>query len=172
MISKITQGKEEDIPHILELFVRCTDLMLENDIKQWDYSYPNQQTTLSDVTGRECYILKENGTCLATITLNAQQDKQYQDVKWAFESDQVLVIHRLAVHPKAQGRGLGTLITQFAEHFAKENNYEVIRLDAYQGNEVSNRIYRKLGYSLANGLCYFHGNELPFNCYEKRVEGE
>ena len=143
--------------------------MIQNGVEQWDYTYPNEHTAHSDVTNGECFIIKENGICLATITLNGQQDEQYHKVNWSFPSDRVLVIHRLAVHPTAQGRGFGTLLTKYAEHFARENNYEVIRLDAYKGNDISNRIYRKLGYSLADGLCYFHGNKLPFLCYEKRV---
>ena len=145
--------------------------MLAAGIMQWDYLYPNKTTATEDVEKKECFIIKENGICLATVTLNEEQDEQYKNVKWSIQGEKILVIHRLAVHPKAQGRGFGKLLTQYAAHYASQNGYDVIRLDAYTGNPTSNHIYKKLGYKLADGLCYFQKNnrKRPFNCYELKI---
>jgi len=164
----IRLGQTEDIPALLQLFVRCTDAMLEAGIEQWDYTYPNLESATSDIADGTCHVIIEDGRCLAAITLNEQQDEQYKQIKWAIPAERVLVIHRLAVHPDAQGRGLGKLATLYADQFAKENGYDVIRLDAYVHNPISNHIYRKLGYKLAEGLCHFHEGK-PFYCYEKVV---
>lgn len=155
---------------ILDIFVKCTDVMLENNIQQWDYTYPLLKDVQKDIERKEAYVYIENGKCLGTITLNEQQDKQYKGVNWTFKSKKVLIIHRLAVHPYTQGMGIASQLCTFAEQFAQENNYEVIRLDAYTGNPVSQYLYPKLGYQLADGCCYFHGNDIPFNCFEKLIK--
>ena len=167
--NNIQIGEFADIPQLLQLFIRCTDAMLEAGIKQWDYSYPNEATASADIAKQECFVIKENGNCLATITLNEQQDEQYKKIKWSISGEKVLVIHRLAVHPDAQGRGFGKLLTQYAAHYALQQGYDVIRLDAFTGNPASNHIYKKLGYLLADGLCYFHKDRSPFYCYELEV---
>jgi hypothetical protein len=45
--------------------------------------------------------------------------------------------------------------------------FEGIRLDTYSLNLASNALYKSLGYSRAEGHCFFHGNKVPFYCYEK-----
>ena len=114
-------------------------------------------------------MTSDKGTITGTITLNSQQDEQYAGINWRHKSNRVLVIHRLAVLPVAQGNGLGRLLCEFAETFARENGFDCIRLDAYQGNPVSGLLYSCLGYLQADGVCWFHGNELPFLCWEKPV---
>jgi ribosomal protein S18 acetylase RimI-like enzyme len=171
MVNIIQPATAEDIPTIHQLFIRCTDVLLAAGIGQWHYDYPALPHIQADVLAGEAFVIKENNQCIATITLNAQQDEQYQAVNWKFPSDKILVIHRLGVHPNAQGRGLAKALCLFAEAFAQSQQYTCIRLDAYAGNPASNALYQKLGYHLADGLCHFHGNELAFYCWEKRVGG-
>ncbi len=182
----IEPATEKDIVSIHQLFVACTDAMLAAGIGQWHYDYPHEAIIREDVLAGQAFVIREEERCVATITLNTDQDDQYQHIRWRYDSDQVLVIHRLGVHPRAQGKGLATRLCLFAEAFAKGevdvkllgggssgtaglHRYDCIRLDAYVGNPVSNRLYEKLGYHLADGLCHFHDNELPFYCYEKWV---
>ncbi|MFK7807225.1 MAG: GNAT family N-acetyltransferase [Saprospiraceae bacterium] len=158
-----------DVTSLHQLFIACTKSMLAAGIKQWHFDYPTETHIRADVLAEETFVIKEGKDCLATITLNDQQDEQYENISWLYHSGKALVIHRLAVHPKAQGRGLAKQLCLFAEDFAKAQQYAYIRLDAYAGNSASNALYEKLGYRKADGLCHFHGNELPFNCWEKLV---
>ncbi|MFT4663501.1 MAG: GNAT superfamily N-acetyltransferase [Polaribacter sp.] len=169
MLIEILIAKLTDIPSVHQLFVRCTDALLAAGIKQWHYDYPGETHIRKDVEAGETYVIREGKECLATITLNGQQDEQYQAINWKYAGEKVLVIHRLAVHPKAQGRGLAKALCSFAAAFAKKQQYNCIRLDAYAGNPGSNALYEKLGYDKAEGLCHFHGNEFPFYCWELRI---
>jgi ribosomal protein S18 acetylase RimI-like enzyme len=169
MDKNIQPATADDIPSIHQLFIQCTDALLAAGIGQWHYDYPALQHIRQDVLAGEAFVIKENNQCIATITLNAQQDEQYQAINWKFQSEKVLVIHRLGVHPNAQGRGLAKALCLFAENFAQSQHYTCIRLDAYAGNPASNDLYKKLGYHLADGLCHFHGNEFGFYCWEKKL---
>ncbi len=165
----IEKAKLDDIEAILTIFKHCTEAMLKADIHQWDGKYPTAAIFQKDIENGCVFIIKSDTAILATITLNSQQDDQYKTIKWKYLAEKVLVIHRLAVSPNAQGKGLGRQLCIFSESFGLNNGFEVIRLDAYSGNTVSCGLYEKLDYHRAEGFCWFHGNELPFYCYEKRL---
>jgi len=152
---EISKGSLNDVENTLQMFVSITDLLLENGISQWNYDYPDRDTLITDVKEGANYVIRDGNKIAASIVLNEQQDEQYQQIHWGCRNDSVLVIHRLGVHPEYQGRGLGKKMCLFAESFAIENGYKSIRLDAYAGNAVSNRLYLSLGYAKANGYCYF-----------------
>jgi ribosomal protein S18 acetylase RimI-like enzyme len=168
--SNISKGELYDVDNTLKMFVSITDVLLEKGIDQWNYDYPDLTTLRGDVLRGENYVIREADQILASIVLNNVQDVQYQKIHWKNRNDAVLVIHRLGVHPKSQGRGLGKKMCLFAESFAREYHYKSIRLDTYAGNKISNGLYQSLGYSQANGYCYFRKKAIPFNCYEKKID--
>ncbi len=168
-ISEISKGRFSDVENILQMFVFITDVLIDHGIDQWNYDYPDFETLKRDVEQGTNFVIREGNKIAASIVLNDIQDVQYRKIHWKYRNDSILVIHRLGVHPESQGKGLGKKMCLFAEWFAKKHKYKSIRLDAYAGNTVSNRLYKSLGYSQANGYCYFYKNAIPFYCYEKRV---
>jgi len=168
--TEIKKGRLKDVENTLEMFVAITDVLLENGVDQWNYDYPDFDTLKEDVENGENFVIGEGSKILASMVLNDKQDEQYTKIHWKHRNDKVLVIHRLGVHPDAQGRGLGKKMCLFAEEFARKHQYKSIRLDAYAGNFISNYMYHSLGYSQANGYCYFRKKVIPFYCYEKRID--
>lgn len=168
--SEITKGSPSDVQNTLKMFVSITDHLLNLGIKQWNYDYPDFETLKNDVVEGSNYIIKDRDQIAASIALNNIQDEQYKQIHWKNRSDAVLVIHRLGVHPNYQGKGLGKKMCLFAESFGRKHQYKFIRLDAYAGNTVSNNLYKSLGYTQANGYCYFHKRSIPFYCFEKRID--
>lgn len=167
---EIQRPTPEDIPEIADLFRLATDAMLAAGIDQWNYTYPLSSHILQDLDSQSIFIYEDNDRILATITLDGCQDEQYRKIKWVYPGSKPLVIHRLAVHPDAQGMGLATKMCMFAEDYATRHDFNSIRLDAYSRNPVSLNLYRKLGYKKAGGYCYFHKNPVPFFCFEKMVK--
>ncbi len=166
---QIVKAKTDDIEAIMDIFKQSTRLLLKANIDQWDWTYPTKAIFHRDIKAGNVFVIKEEKKVLATITLNTQQDEQYYGIKWKYQTENVLVMHRLAVSPDAQGKGLGKKLCDFTESHGAENGFEVIRLDAYSGNSISCMLYEKLNYHRAEGYCWFHGNKLPFYCYEKKL---
>lgn len=166
---EVEKGKKSDADEIADLFVQCTDFLISLGIQQWRYTYPLISDVQGDIEKEELFVIRDHGNIVATITLNGDQDPQYQSIPWRFKEGNILVMHRLGVHPSYGGRGYGRTMVAFADHFAKKNNYNAIRLDAYSGNFISNPLYEKQGYIKADGYCYFHDNTIPFNCWEKKI---
>lgn len=165
----IVQPLKEDQAHVTALLKSCMQHMRNNGIDQWNETYPNEQIVKEDLDSNALYIVKADGGILAVMTLDEQQPPEYGTVPWTVQSGKALVIHRLAVHPNHQGRGLAKLLVEFAERKAREGKYDSIRLDAYTGNPPALRLYEKFGYE-ARGEVWFPSRLKPFYCYEKSLQ--
>lgn len=159
----------EDSEIIASLFKLVTDSMRANNVYQWHYKYPLIEHVVKDIQHKTCYVFEIDSHIVGTITIDSNQDVQYKNVHWKYPTDTCYVIHRLGVHPSYQGRKISKTLCLYAEHLALQNQIQYIRLDAYSLNPISNNLYASLGYHLAEGVCFFHGNEAPFNCYEKEI---
>ena len=100
------------------------------------------------------------------MVLNWFQDKEYQDINWKLADDLPLVVHRLCVSPKFQGRGVSKSMMHFAEDFARQNSYKSIRLDAFKLNPISVSLYSKLGYHKRGTVLFSKGE---FFVFEKEL---
>lgn len=55
-------------------------------------------------------------------------------------------LHRLYLHPKAQGKAIGKNLVNWLERGAKASGYELIWLDAMNAQPQAFQFYNKLGY--------------------------
>ncbi len=58
-----------------------------------------------------------------------------------------LKLHRLYLHPRVQGKGVGKNIMQYSEQLARDLNYKIIWLDAMHTHKQAQQFYKKNGYS-------------------------
>ncbi len=159
----------KDAEEIASLFKLVTDHLIDNRIYQWNYKYPLIEHVVKDIQHKTCYVFEIDSQIVGTITIDSNQDVQYKNVHWKYATDTCYVIHRLGIHPSYQGRKISKTLCLYAEHLALQNLIQFIRLDAYSLNPISKNLYTSLGYHLADGVCFFHGNDAPFNCYEKEI---
>ena len=101
---------------------------------------------------------------------SSRKDDVYKTVNWITEDEYNLYIHRLAVHPIFQKRGIARKMMDFAEDFAKSNNYISIRLDTFSQNPRNNKFYKLRGYNKLDDVYFPKQSEFPFHCYEKLVD--
>ena len=164
----IIKGQKQDLSDISDIISNCIKYMESKGIHQWNKFYPDLDIIENDIKEEDCYVLKDNEKCIAYVAINEEQSTEYSQINWFTDGRKVLVIHRLCVHPKFQGKGIAKKILKFIEEFATKNSYSCIRLDAYSGNEKALKLYEDFGYKKA-GQIYFPQRSLPFYCYEKHI---
>ncbi|NFO88482.1 GNAT family N-acetyltransferase [Clostridium botulinum] len=164
----ISKGQKQDISDIFDIISNCIKHMESQGIYQWNKFYPSADIIENDIESEHCYVLNDNGKCIAYVAINEEQYPEYSQIKWFSDGRKVLVIHRLSVHPESQGKGIAKKVLNFIEDMATKNNYSCIRLDAYSGNETALKLYEHFGYKKA-GQVYFPWRDLPFYCYEKNI---
>lgn len=163
----IRQGKTEDIKEIMNVIEEATKDMNEKKIYQWDEIYPDEAVIRDDIADNNLYVyVNEDNIIEGIIVLNECQDEAYEALKWEYNSGDYLVIHRLCIHPKYQGKGIARKLAEFAEKFAVNGNYESIRLDAFVQNPRACRLYEKSGYKRRGTVTFRKGD---FYCYEKGI---
>lgn len=167
--SQLIQAIPSDIQEILALFHAVKLKMRSHGLDQWPDTYPSEKAFEKAIAEKTVWVKKKEEVIQATFILDTNQDIDYLDVNWQFEGETIYVLHKVAVHPDYQGLGLGKKMTQAALYKAKKAGGDAFRLDTYSLNPVSVQLYKSIGFSLADGYCYFHGHKAPFYCFEMRL---
>ena len=164
----IRLAKEEDLPNVIDLYRQCKADMDRQEIYQWTDKYPNRQIFIKDIQNKTLFLLFYENDLLGAINISEEQEKEYESLAWEFGDEKVLVIHRLAILPKEQGKGYAQLLMRFAEDFATNNAYQSIRLDVYSKNHRGIKFYQKRAYYV-RGEIRFPNREFHFFGMEKRI---
>lgn len=162
----IEPAKISEIPEILSLTRACAKAMIANNIYQWNEHYPSQEAFIKDIKRGELYVIKQANSIIGTLVISSLMDKEYIPVQWLTPSKNNYYIHRLAVHPKEQGKGVARKLMDFAEAFAKAKNASSIRLDTFSQNKRNQRFYEARGYKKLDDIYFPKQSEHPFHCYE------
>jgi ribosomal protein S18 acetylase RimI-like enzyme len=158
----------DDIPAIMQLVRRVVPLMRQSGNLQWDESYPNPEVFSRDIQLSQLWTAEIEGAIAGIAALTSDQEPEYTQVGWDI-AEPAIVIHRLAVDPAFQGRGVAIALLQHAETIASERGIPQIRLDTNTENQITQRLLPKLGYRLAGEISLEFRPGLRFFCYEKSL---
>ena len=169
---QVRLGKPEDIEAVMALVRRVVPLMRASGNLQWDCGYPNPAVFERDVELTQLWVAEIDGqdekriAGIAAITTD--QESEYVNVGWDI-SEVAIVVHRLAVDPAFQGKGIAAALMQQAEIVARSRSIKILRVDTNSQNQATQKLFPKLGYLFAGetGLSFRPG--LRFLCYEKRL---
>jgi len=165
----IKNALRTDIDKLYAITKRCAREMIARGIFQWDEKYPSIDILLQDIELEQLWKIEEESLIIGIIVLTEIEDEEYKNVKWLTKSGNSLYVHRLAVDPKFQGLGYAQKLMNFAEKFAKENNYSSIRLDTFSKNRRNQIFYKKRDYTKLEKIYFLNQSEHPFYCYEKII---
>ena len=167
---KIELATQNELDRVKEIAEACAKNMIENNIFQWNDKYPSREIFKEDIKNKSLYVSKINQEVVGCIMLSSFKDYVYRSVDWITPDEYNLYIHRLAVHPIFQKKGIARKMMDFAEEFAKSNNYRSIRLDTFSQNPRNNKFYKSRGYNKLDDVYFPKQSEFPFHCYEKLVD--
>ena len=155
-----------EIESILDITKSCALHMIDNGIFQWNEHYPDKASFINDVRNDELFVYCFGEKVVACISLCNEMDKVYEPVHWKTINNNNLYVHRLAVHPDFQKKGLGKSLMDFAEKYAKDKRYVSVRLDTFSENKRNLKFYESRGYHRLDGIYFPKQSKFPFYCYE------
>ena len=135
---------------------------------QWDSDYPNEQVFREDIAAGQLWVAEIDGSVVGVAAVTTEQSQEYADVGWNL-NEPAIVVHRLAVDPAFQGRGVAAGLMREAECIARERGITVLRIDTNTQNPATQRLFPKLGYTFAGEIGLAFRPRLRFFCYEKRL---
>ena len=167
---KIELAEINDLEDIMKMIHNCANDLISKNIFQWNEKYPNRDIFLTDIEKKNLFIYKNNSGVIGCVALSYDKDIEYNDIKWLTKDDKNLYVHRLAVDPKYQNKGIGRLLMDFAEDYARNKKLKSVRLDTFSKNERNNRFYKSRKYIQLDDVYFPNQSEFPFHCYEKILD--
>lgn len=160
----------DDIPALMEIVRGVVPAMRASGNLQWNDDYPNPEVFEHDIAADHLWVAEVYGHVAGVTALTNDQDPEYAEATWDITQPAV-VIHRLAVHPGFQGRGIAAALMQQAEIVASERGVPYVRLDTNTKNQATQKLLPKLGYRLCGEIDLRIRPGLRFFCYEKKLDG-
>ena len=116
----------------------------------------------------ELYVLADGGDIAACVIANAEKVDGYSDAPWQIDSDEVIVLHVLAVHPDHRGKGLARRLVENVIEQERKVGKKALRLDVIENNTTAEKLYQKLDfrYIQTKTLYYDVVGKMTFKLYE------
>lgn len=157
---------EKDIDSLLEITSACALHMQNQSIFQWNALYPSKETFEEDLKRKELFVFKLDTKPIGCIVISTFMDDEYKEVNWLTPNENNVYIHRLAVHPEQQGKGIARKLMAFAEEKSRLEKRTSVRLDTFSQNLRNQKFYEQRGYQRLGAIYIPQQSEFPFYCYE------
>jgi GNAT superfamily N-acetyltransferase len=158
----------DDIPALLDLLKHVIPAMHESGNFQWDEHYPNATVFGQDITRQQLWVAVVSDQLAGVAALTEDQEPEYAQVGFDL-SQRAIVTHRLAVDPRFRGHGVAVALLQQAEQLAHDRGIHYLRVDTNSENQITQRLFPKLGYRYAGDITLSFRPGLRFLAYEKSV---
>jgi len=163
----IQKAEISDLEALHSITKSCGKQLIDQGIFQWNEMYPSKEILQKDIELQQIWKLVDVNNIIGIVVLSEIEDNEYKTVKWLTKNNRNLYIHRLAIDPNYQGKGYAQKLMNFAENYAKDNNYNAIRLDTFSQNKRNQDFYEKRNYVKLESIYFPNQSEFPFYCYEK-----
>ena len=136
-----------DLEEIYSLVSSAVDVMISQNILQWDEFYPTKEDFRTDISKNQLYVGLINGQIAVVFALNQECEEEYKNGRWEHPNVPFYIVHRLCVSPDFQNQGIAKHTLLYIEAELLKKNIHAIRLDAFCNNPFSLRLYDSLHYS-------------------------
>lgn len=142
MLEKATMA---DFVEACTVYRDACENMEREGLHLWHWGvYPTAEIVEEDIRQGWLYLWREKGVILGCIALNGLGDPAYAVVPWQC-AGKVGFFHRVAVSPKAQGKGIARRMMEDAQRILREQGCTVLRGDVSCHNAKALRLYAKTG---------------------------
>lgn len=157
-----------DVPQIMQAVKEVVPLMQAAGNFQWDDKYPNPQAFAADIELNQLWVADTDGDIAGAAAITTEQYPEY--VQAGLDVSQTaIVVHRLVVSPRYQGKGIARLLLEEAEAEAKRRDIKFLRIDTNIQNKTAQLLFPKLGYVFAGKISLEFRPGLRFVCFEKKL---
>lgn len=166
-MNTIRAVRPEELDRVWALVRAAVAKMNAGGSYQWGEDYPTREDFAVPLAAGELYAAcDESDAILGVVVLNTWEEPVYGELKgWRVPSP-ALVIHKMAVDPAAQGKGVASSLFAFAVGLAQERGLRSLRGDTYTENKTMQHLFRRFGFRQV-GSVHFPGRPLPFPVYER-----
>ena len=148
------KAEKEDFYKIRSLYWTLIDQEQDDpSFPHWKKGiHPSDEMIQDSIDTRQLYVLSDDEKIAACVIANDEKVDGYAGAPCQIDSDEVIVLHVLAVHPDHRGKGLARRLVE----------------NVIENNTTAEKLYKKLGfrYIQTKTLYYDVVGEMTFKLYE------
>ena len=164
------KAEKEDFDKVRSLYWTLIDREQDDpSFPHWKKGiHPSDEMIRNSIGKEELYVLADGDEIAACVIANDEKVDGYADAPWQIDSDEVIVLHVLAVHPDYRGQGLARTLVENVIELERKAGKKALRLDVIENNMTAEKLYQKLGfqYIQTKTLYYEVVGEMTFKMYE------
>ena len=164
------KAEKEDFDKVRSLYWTLIDREQDDpSFPHWKKGiHPSDEIIQDSIDKEELYVLADSDEIAACVIANGEKVDGYSDAPWQIDSDEIIVLHVLAVHPDYRGRGLALRLVENVIELERKAGKKALRLDVIENNTTAEKLYQKLGfqYIQTKTLYYDVVGEMTFKLYE------
>ncbi|MBU5669436.1 GNAT family N-acetyltransferase [Peptoniphilus sp. MSJ-1] len=151
-------AKPEDKSQIDEIYEDGSNKLRKEGINQWQgVDKPNTDNLEQLIKDKIIYVVEDENKIVSTALIY-NYDIDYEsnlDGDWVSDGPYIS-IHRVGTISTERNKGYGRKILELCENYAKENNFDSIRIDTHEMNTSMQRLLKSLDYNHC-GFVYLGG---------------
>ena len=130
--------------------------------------HPSDEMILDSIDKGDLYVLADGEEIAACVIANDEKVEGYADAPWQVDSDDIIVLHVLAVHPDHRGKGLARRLVENVIEQERKAGKKALRLDVIENNTTAERLYQKLGFRYIQTMTLYYDvvGEMTCKLYE------
>ena len=164
------KAEKEDFDKVRSLYWTLIDREQDDpSFPHWKKGiHPSDEMIRNSIGKKELYVLADGDEIAACVIANDEKVDGYADAPWQIDSDEVIVLHVLAVHPDYRGQGLARTLVENVIELERKAGKKALRLDVIENNMTAEKLYQKLGfrYIQTKTLYYDVVGIMTFKLYE------
>ena len=143
------KAEKEDFYKIRSLYWTLIDQEQDDpSFPHWKKGiHPSDEMIQDSIDTRQLYVLSDDEKIAACVIANDEKVDGYSDAPWQIDSDEVIVLHVLAVHPDYRGKGLARRLVENVIEQERKADKKALRLDVIENNTTAEKLYQKLGFT-------------------------
>lgn len=169
----LRKSRPDDVGEMVRIAEAGREKLKKLGIDQWQKgSYPSEPDFVSDIEKGIGYVLADDdkpvGIC--AVSFNGDRAYDYIEGEWLTGTNtNYAVVHRGAVAPEYQGRGVMVEFLNQIGNMAREEGAISVRLDTHEENKTMRGVFERAGFSYC-GVVYLYGGDCdgdPRVAYER-----
>ena len=164
------KAEKEDFDKVRSLYWMLIDQEQDDpSFPHWKKGiHPSDEMIRTSIDKGDLYVLADGDEIAACVIANDEKIDGYADAPWQIESEEVIVLHVLAVHPNHRGEGLARRLVGNVIEMERAAGKKALRLDVIENNTTAEKLHQKLGfqYIQTKTLYYDVVGEMTFKLYE------
>lgn len=147
---QIRRTTPADLPAVAALYDEARAALRAAGVDQWQDGYPDGASARADMEKGIGFVLEDGGEVIATACLAFGREPTYDVIEqgaWQAQGEPYGFLHRIAVSPRAKGKGAAGLFFEELKRQARERGIRVLRGDTHRDNKAMQRVMEKSGLS-------------------------